>query len=165
MEARNLWFEFPEAKSMAVSTREVPDTRQGKYVDRHVDWSKDSHVWALEPRTRWSNSLCARGMSLGGASHYLLCDWSRFWPSKLGVTHSSSSLGGPSAWVIGAGMCTMPQAIPHFLQSQSTPRKMKLSPEDDCSLWIGWACHLPCCHVQPLNCCPSSGSRPGPRGE
>lgn len=47
MEARNSWFGFPEAKSMAVGTREVPDTRQGKYVDRHVDWSKGSHMWAF----------------------------------------------------------------------------------------------------------------------
>ena len=119
-----------------------------------------------ESRTPWSNSLWARGMSLECASHYLLCDWSRFLPSNLGKIHSSSSLGGPSTWVIKAGMGTVPQAIPHcFLQCQNTPRRIKPSPEGDCSLWAGWACHLLCCHVQSLNCCSSSGSRPGPRGE
>ena len=165
MGAGNSWFGFLEAKSMAVGTQEVPDTRQGKYLERHVHWSKGSHVWVLEPRTPWSNSLWARGLSLECASHYLLCD-SRFLPSNLGKTHSSSSLGGPSAWVIQAGMCTVPQAIPHcFLQCQNTPRRIKPSAEGDCSLWAGWACHLLCCHVQSLNCCPSSGSRPGPRGE
>ena len=157
MEARNLWFEFPEAKSKAVGMRKVPDTRQGKYLDGHVDWSKGSHVWALEPSTPWSNSFWARGMSWEGASHDLLCDWSRSLPSNLGMTHSSSSLGHPSARVIWAGMCTMPQAIPHrFLQSQNTPRRIKPSPEGDSSLWAGFACPLLCCHVQPLNCCPSS---------
>ena len=166
MEARSSWFKFPEAKSMALGTREVPDTRQGKYLDRHIDWSKGSHVWALEPSTPWSNSFWARGMSLEGASHYLLCDWSRLLPSNLGMTHSSSSLGGPSAWVIGAGMCTVSQAIPHhFLQSQNTPRRIKPSPEGDRSLWAGFACQLLCSHVQPLNCCPSSVCRPGPCGE